>query len=105
MAAVCDVAIVGGGYAGTVLALHLIRTLRAGHIVLVEPRDHLGEELTYSVADATYCINVPARTLDLPVPSGRPRLRGGVKLAALERKLLVRLLLGGQRENVGAYGA
>lgn len=63
MAQFCDVAIVGGGYAGTVLALHLVRTLGAGHIVLVEPRDELGEGLAYSVADAAHCINVPARQL------------------------------------------
>lgn len=63
MTELCDVAIVGGGYAGTVLALHLIRTFRDGHVVLVEPRDELGGGLAYSIADAAHCINVPARQL------------------------------------------
>jgi uncharacterized NAD(P)/FAD-binding protein YdhS len=68
----CDVAIVGGGYAGTILALHLIRGLGTGHIVVVEPRDELGSGLAYSIADATHCINVPARQLGV---SGAPEDR------------------------------
>ncbi|HEX4112516.1 MAG TPA: FAD/NAD(P)-binding protein [Stellaceae bacterium] len=60
----CDVAIIGGGYAGSVLALHLARQLEpASHIVIVEPRAELGSGLAYSTTDETHCINVPARQL------------------------------------------
>jgi sulfonate transport system ATP-binding protein len=52
-----------------------------------------------ALADRVILLEDGAVTLELQVPNGRPRPRGGVKLAALERKLLDRLLHGGQRET------
>lgn len=59
----CDVAIVGGGFAGTVLALHLVRGLGSGRIGIVEPRAELGSGLAYSATDEVHCINVTARQM------------------------------------------
>jgi len=56
----CDVAIVGGGFTGTVLALHLVRNLGRGHVAIVEPRAELGSGLAYSATHEVHCINVPA---------------------------------------------
>lgn len=68
----CDVAIVGGGYSGTVLALHLLRNLSRGHIVVIEPRTELGAGLAYSTLDNAHRINVPARQLGVSsVPEDR----------------------------------
>ena len=61
--AFCDVAIVGGGFAGTVLALHLVRSLGSGRIAVIEPRAELGSGLAYSARDVVHCINVPARQM------------------------------------------
>jgi uncharacterized NAD(P)/FAD-binding protein YdhS len=62
-AAFCDVAIVGGGFAGTVLALHLVRSLGSGHVAIVEPRAELGSGLAYSATDEVHRINVTARQM------------------------------------------
>jgi uncharacterized NAD(P)/FAD-binding protein YdhS len=65
-----DVAIVGGGYSGTVLAIHLSRQLKRGSAVaIVEPRAELGSGLAYSTDDDIFKINVPAHLMgvsDLP---------------------------------------
>lgn len=57
------VAIVGGGFSGAVLALHLAKR-HAGHgsvkIVVFEPRDTLGTGLAYGTLEPTHRINVPA---------------------------------------------
>lgn len=66
----CDVAIVGGGYAGTVLALHLARILDTGQIAMIEPRAELGSGLAYSATDDVHCINVTARQMGV---SSEPR--------------------------------
>jgi uncharacterized NAD(P)/FAD-binding protein YdhS len=62
-AAFCDVAIIGGGFAGTVLALHLVRRLGSGHLAIVEPRAELGSGLAYSATDEVHCINVTAQQM------------------------------------------
>lgn len=59
-----DIAIVGGGYSGTVLAIHLLR--QSGHdtkIVIVDPRLELGAGVAYSIRDESARINVPARLM------------------------------------------
>lgn len=57
------VAIVGGGFTGAVLAIHLAKRRRgkdAVRIILFEPRDRLGPGLAYSTTEPTHRINVPA---------------------------------------------
>src|SRR5690349_7855700 len=56
--------IVGGGAAGTLVALHLIRT--AGRrstgcdVVLVDPADLLGRGVAFGTSDERHLLNVPA---------------------------------------------
>lgn len=57
------VAIVGGGFTGAVLAIHLAKRYggsKAVRIVVFEPRDRLGAGLAYSTVEPTHRINVPA---------------------------------------------
>jgi uncharacterized NAD(P)/FAD-binding protein YdhS len=56
------IAIVGGGFSGTVLAARLLRQLRPGpaQVVLIEPRAELGRGLAYSSTSPLHVLNVPA---------------------------------------------
>lgn len=55
-----QVAIIGGGFAGTAFAVHLSRTApRPLDIVLVEPRAHLGCGLAYSTLGPDHRLNAP----------------------------------------------
>lgn len=59
-----QVVIVGGGYTGTAVAIHLARAARPGlEITVVEPRAQVGQGVAYSSADATHRINVPAERM------------------------------------------
>lgn len=55
------VAVVGGGFSGTALALHL-KAFNAckARIMVFEPRGRLGAGLAYSTTDSAHRINVPA---------------------------------------------
>ncbi|MEW6437611.1 MAG: FAD-dependent oxidoreductase [Pseudomonadota bacterium] len=68
-----DIAIIGGGYAGTVLALHLARHAPAGtKIAVVEPRPDLGSGLAYETLADAHRINVPADRMGVgAAPSDR----------------------------------
>jgi uncharacterized NAD(P)/FAD-binding protein YdhS len=56
-----DVAIVGGGASGTLLAVNLLRSARAPfRVVVVERGGHLGRGLAYSTRSARHLLNVPA---------------------------------------------
>ena len=56
-----EVAIIGGGYTGAVLALHLLRCAPAGtRIAVIEPRVDLGSGVAYATQDEQHRINVPA---------------------------------------------
>jgi uncharacterized NAD(P)/FAD-binding protein YdhS len=66
-----DVAIIGGGYTGATLALHLVRLAPADiRIVIVEPRAELGSGLAYETLAEEHRINVPAERMG--VGAGRP---------------------------------
>jgi uncharacterized NAD(P)/FAD-binding protein YdhS len=59
-----DVAIVGGGYSGSVLAIHILRhSGRGAKVAIIDPRLELGAGVAYSVRDETARINVPARLM------------------------------------------
>jgi uncharacterized NAD(P)/FAD-binding protein YdhS len=59
-----DVAIVGGGYTGATLALHLVRLAPADiRIAIVEPRAELGSGLAYETLAEEHRINVPAERM------------------------------------------
>ncbi|THF54058.1 FAD/NAD(P)-binding protein [Allorhizobium terrae] len=57
------IVIVGGGFTGAVLAIHLAKRHGGGgavRIIVFEPRERLGAGLAYSTSEPTHRINVPA---------------------------------------------
>ncbi len=63
-----DIAIIGGGYTGAVLALHLVRHAPPGtQIAIVEPRAELGSGLAYETLADEHHINVPAERMGVGV--------------------------------------
>lgn len=58
----CDIAIIGGGAAGTMVAIHALRLAPVPlHIVLVEPSSAPGQGVAYSTRHPEHLLNVPAR--------------------------------------------
>ena len=56
-----DIVIVGGGAAGILTAIHLLRRTSAPiSVTVVEPREHLAEGVAYSTSDTEHLLNVPA---------------------------------------------
>lgn len=61
-----QVIIVGGGFSGTALAIHLARTSLTGLLItVVEPRANLGGGVAYSTQEPAHRINVPALRMQL----------------------------------------
>src|SRR2546423_3112347 len=65
-----DVAIIGGGAAGTLTAVHLLRTGARLRIAIVERADRLGRGVAYGTTNPRHLMNVPASTIG--GLSGRP---------------------------------
>lgn len=60
MAPVPVVGVVGGGLAGALVAIHLLRVARARlRIVVVERRPEIGRGIAYSTSDPAHLLNVP----------------------------------------------
>jgi uncharacterized NAD(P)/FAD-binding protein YdhS len=57
------VAIVGAGFSGTLLALHLLRQPTAPNIVLLEREHALGRGVAYSTHNLNHRLNVPAERM------------------------------------------
>jgi uncharacterized NAD(P)/FAD-binding protein YdhS len=59
--AIPRVAIIGGGASGLTVAAQLLRNSPTPvHVVLFEPREHLGEGIAYQTHDPLHLLNVPA---------------------------------------------
>ena len=54
------VAVVGGGFSGTLVALHLLRQDTAAHVVLLEREHEIGRGTAYSSRNLNHRLNVPA---------------------------------------------
>ncbi len=60
------IVIVGGGFTGTALAIHLARLGSTGlSVTVIEPRAQLGQGVAYSTEDPAHRINVPAARMQL----------------------------------------
>ena len=57
------VAIVGSGFSGTLLALHLLRHSAAPDIVLLDRSDAVGRGIAYSTRNPNHRLNVPAKRM------------------------------------------
>ncbi|MGA3218569.1 MAG: FAD/NAD(P)-binding protein [Acidimicrobiales bacterium] len=57
-----DVAIIGGGASGTLVAAHILREASSPyHIALIERSGRMGEGIAYSTGSECHLLNVPAR--------------------------------------------
>jgi uncharacterized NAD(P)/FAD-binding protein YdhS len=56
----CEIAIVGGGCSGVLVAAHLLRNGYTGRIAIIESRAQLGLGLAYSTTFEQHLLNVPA---------------------------------------------
>lgn len=59
------IVIIGGGFSGAVLALHLRRKNSTAEIVVIEPHADIGRGLAYTTTDPAHRINVPATRMIL----------------------------------------
>ena len=60
------IVIVGGGFTGTALAIHLARQGEAGlQVTVIEPRPELARGVAYGTQDPAHRINVPASRMQL----------------------------------------
>jgi uncharacterized NAD(P)/FAD-binding protein YdhS/mannose-6-phosphate isomerase-like protein (cupin superfamily) len=65
------VVVVGGGFSGVALAIHLLSTEDADlRVTLVEPGPSLGRGVAYGTRDRSHLLNVPAK--DMSVDPARP---------------------------------
>lgn len=61
-----QIVIIGGGFSGTALAIHLARLGSAGlKVIVIEPRAQLAQGVAYSTVDPAHRINVPAARMQL----------------------------------------
>jgi uncharacterized NAD(P)/FAD-binding protein YdhS len=58
-----DIAIIGGGAAGTLTAVHILRTGAPLRLAIVERADRLGRGVAYSTTSPRHLMNVPASTI------------------------------------------
>ncbi|MDE8558491.1 FAD/NAD(P)-binding protein [Pantoea vagans] len=61
-----QIVIIGGGFTGTALAIHLARAGQAGlQVTVIEPRAQLAQGVAYGTTDPAHRINVPATRMQL----------------------------------------
>ena len=61
-----QIVIIGGGFSGTALAIHLARLGQSGlKVIVIEPRAQLAQGVAYGTVDPAHRINVPAARMQL----------------------------------------
>jgi len=61
-----QIVIIGGGFTGTAVAIHLARLGQEGlHVTVIEPRAQLAQGVAYGTTDPAHRINVPAARMQL----------------------------------------
>lgn len=82
------VVIVGGGFTGTALAIHLARLGKAGlSVTIVEPRPQLARGVAYATQDPAHRVNVPADRMQLSAAQRAISIAG---IAPLPRFVMMR---------------
>ena len=59
----CEIAIVGGGCSGALVAAQILRSGFSGRIAIIETRLRLGHGLAYSTPFEQHLLNVPTRNM------------------------------------------
>jgi uncharacterized NAD(P)/FAD-binding protein YdhS len=59
------VAVIGGGFAGTMFALKYMRVFPRARVFVVEPEGHLGRGLAYGACSEFHVLNVPVRRMEM----------------------------------------
>jgi ribulose 1,5-bisphosphate synthetase/thiazole synthase len=59
-----DVVIVGSGYSGTMVAVHLARAQRGLRVALIHRSKTFGRGVAYGATDPKHLLNVPADQMD-----------------------------------------
>jgi uncharacterized NAD(P)/FAD-binding protein YdhS len=54
------IAVIGGGFSGTLLALHMLRRCPAARVLLIERNPQFGRGLAYGTGNDNHLLNVPA---------------------------------------------
>ena len=54
------IAVIGGGFSGTLLTLHLLRRCPEARVLLIERNQQFGRGLAYGTGNETHLLNVPA---------------------------------------------
>jgi uncharacterized NAD(P)/FAD-binding protein YdhS len=59
------VAVIGGGFAGTMFALKYMRAFPQARITIIEPESRLGHGLAYGACSEFHVLNVPVRRMEM----------------------------------------
>jgi uncharacterized NAD(P)/FAD-binding protein YdhS len=80
-----DVVIIGGGYAGTVTAIHMLRRMQAPlRMAIIEPRARLGRGVAYDTPLACHLLNTRAKRMSLRPDDEQHYTRWAQRRAAAE---------------------
>lgn len=59
------VAVIGGGFAGTMFALKYMREFPQARVTVIEPENRLGRGLAYGACSEFHVLNVPVRRMEM----------------------------------------
>src|ERR1700722_2003123 len=59
------VAVVGGGFSGTMFALKYMREFPQARVMVIEPESSLGRGLAFGACSEIHALNVPVRRMEM----------------------------------------